>query len=101
MFTSAAACIDWALLGARVLPLIVAVPNPEIAPTLVPMSPVIMDGPLLDRAPSAVNSAKPAVVPRLGASVCPKLILVNVSRVATVKISKKVFLIILSSINMR
>ena len=65
------------------------------------MSPVIMDGPLLNRAPFAVNSAKPAVVPRLGAFVCPKLIFVNANRVATVEISVKVFLIILSSINVR
>ncbi|GAB2554188.1 hypothetical protein GCM10027190_00740 [Spirosoma areae] len=62
--------MDWELPAARVFPVTVAVPNPEMAPTFVPMSPVIVDAPLLVRAPFAVKSAKLEAVPKFG--ICPK-----------------------------
>ena len=43
--------------------------NPLKAPTLVPMSPVTIEAPVLVKAPFAVNREKLEAVPKLG--VCP------------------------------
>lgn len=45
--------------------------KPVYAPTLVPISPLTWDAPLLLNAPAAVNSAKLEEAPRFGA--CPKV----------------------------
>ena len=100
--TSLAACIASGDPGKRLFPTKVPGVKPSKAPALVPTSPVtVVLPPLTLNAPLAVKKAKLDVDLKLGAFVCPKLIFVNANRVATVEISVKVFLIILSSINVR
>ena len=96
--TSLAACIASGDPGKRLFPIRVPGGKPVKAPALVPTSPVTVVLPLTVNAPSAVKKAKLDVDLKLGACVCPKLTFVNANTVATVEMSVKVFLMILSSV---